>query len=114
MSSTIEDVSTATLLAQLDVVVDELLTRSRVLAADDELLADWAAVERVRCRLAAFETGVVAEIDTRGLAQARNIRTTAALGRQLLRLAPGEAHARVQAAKALGPRTTLAGQRLDP
>src|SRR5436309_7586944 len=113
MSSTIEDVSTAALLAQLDSVVDRLLERSHVVAADDDLLDAWAGMERFRSRFAAAELGVIAEIDARGLAQARNIRNTAGLGRQLLHLAPGEAHARVQAAKALGPRTTLAGQQLD-
>src|SRR5690348_1045865 len=114
MSSMVENVPTAMLLARLDETVSELIGRSHTSASDQELLDSWTALTRLRSRLDAAETGVVAEVDSRGLAQARHIRNTAGLARVMLRLARGEGHARVTAARALGPRTTLAGQPIEP
>ncbi len=100
---------------------------SKLTAAVDDLLAvQWSsltsgdevqigiALERQRRRLAAVDHALVGDLDGRGAGAERGCRDTAALLRLSWRLSPGEASARVRAARACGPRRTLDGQVLEP
>ncbi|SHH41943.1 protein of unknown function [Jatrophihabitans endophyticus] len=74
------------------------------------LLDTWREVERLRNRLAAMEHRFVAEVERRGLPFTYGARNTAAFVRALLRVHPREAVARVAAAAAAAPITTLTGE----
>ncbi|SHF74802.1 protein of unknown function [Jatrophihabitans endophyticus] len=89
---------------------DSLLTTE--LSSWDEscLLDTWREVERLRNRLAAMEHRFVAEAERRGLPFTYGARNTAAFVRALLRVHPREAVARVAAASAAAPVTTLTGE----
>jgi hypothetical protein len=75
-----------------------------VRASDDAVLAFWREVEVQTRRLAAVDHRVIASVEERGLAGLGAYASTAALARDVLRIAPGEATARVDAAHRLGPR----------
>src|SRR3954454_9227461 len=74
----------------------------------------WVELEQRRRHLAAEEHVLIAEIDARGIAHERGMRSTAVLANRLLRISPGEARARVAAAAELGPRRGLSGEVLEP
>jgi uncharacterized protein DUF222/HNH endonuclease len=65
-------------------------------------------------RLAAVDARLIGELDQRHLGADLGARNTAGLLHQLLRVAPGEAAARVRAARELGPRRGLSGEALAP
>ena len=75
-----------------------------VRASDDAVLAFWREVEVQTRRLAAVDHRVIASVEERGLAGLGAYASTAAMARDVLRIAPGEATARVDAAHRLGPR----------
>src|SRR3954469_15147269 len=81
---------------------------------DEELLAAVTDLEVEQRRLVFRRHALVAELEARGLARERGMRTTAGLLSRLLRISAGEAKARVQAAADLGPRRGLTGERLEP
>jgi len=114
MSSAVEDVDTATVLTQIDTLIDQLLAAPQAAATDQALLDDWVRTDRITRRLGAYENNVVAEVDTRGLAHERSVKSTAALGCELLQISGPEATRRVRAARNLGPRRTLAGEPIQP
>jgi hypothetical protein len=57
---------------------------------------------------------LVGELEARSVADALGARNTQAVLRDVLRLSPSEANARVQAAHRLGARETVTGEVLDP
>jgi len=75
-----------------------------VRASDDAVLAFWREVEVQTRRLAAVDHRVIASVEERGLPGLGAYASSAALTRDVLRIAPGEATARVDAAHRLGPR----------
>lgn len=79
-----------------------------------ELLAVMRDFEAVKRRLPVIDHRMVGELDARGTALELGCRDTAVVLREVLRLAPGEARARVSAARDLGPRRTLTGEPLPP
>jgi Domain of unknown function (DUF222)/HNH endonuclease len=102
------------LAAALSGAVDDLLTAPISRYQPDELLALLAAVDTQLRRLAAVDATLVGEVDQRNLGAELGARSTAGLLGQLLRVAPGEAAARVRAARDLGPRRGLTGEPLTP
>src|SRR5690348_3224391 len=85
--------------AQLHEAIDALqgLDLSGVVEGD-ALLGLLREHERARRRMAATDAQLVAEIDARSLSWEKGFSKTAGLVRQLLRVSPGEASARVKAA----------------
>ncbi|SHF84464.1 protein of unknown function, partial [Jatrophihabitans endophyticus] len=77
---------------------------------DDVLVESWRELERTRNRLAAMEHRFVAEAERRGLPFTYGAKNIAAFVRGLLRVHPREAVARVRAAAAAAPMTTLTGE----
>jgi Domain of unknown function (DUF222) len=98
----------------LSAAVDDLLTAPISRYQPEELLALLAAVDTELRRLAAVDARLVGEVDQRNLGAELGARTTAGLLGQLLRVAPGEAAARLRAARDLGPRRGLTGEELAP
>jgi hypothetical protein len=96
----------------------ELVTRLQqidlVPASDDELLEFWRTLEIQQRRMAAVDVRMTAEVSNRGLAGLRAYASPAALARDVLHLAPGEAKARVNAAAVLGARQWPGGAVLPP
>ena len=71
-------------------------------------------VTRAVRQLAGVQLAVVAELDQRGTAGEFNCSSTAALLTHVSRVDPGEATGLVRAARRLGPRRALGGERLEP
>ena len=82
--------------------------------SDDALLAALTEHEVEDRRRVARRHALIAEVESRGLARERGMRSTAVLLSRLLRITPGDARARVQAAADLGPRRGLSGELLEP
>jgi hypothetical protein len=96
--------------AQLDVLLHADLT-----GLDQDALLELAREqERLRRRLAAVDHALIAQFESRSTGYTLGCRDTTALLRQLLRLTPQEAKARVVAAAALGPRRTVIGLAVAP
>src|SRR3954467_7608698 len=85
-----------------------------VTLTDEELLAAVTEHEAEDRRRVARRHALVAEVEARGLARDRGMRSTAVLLSRLLRINAGEARARVAAAADLGPRRGLTGEALEP
>ncbi len=100
--------------ALLRTAVDQLLAADVTTPAGPALAAAFAEVEVQRRRLEAVDQVLLAAVDERGLAGEFGRASTADLLRELSRIAPAEAKARVRAARGLGPRRDLAGQPLGP
>jgi hypothetical protein len=96
--------------AQLRSAVDLLQALNLTSSTDEEVLEFLRELERQKRRLPTVEHAAIAEVESRHLAHERACRDTAALLRQLLRLEPTEARARVRATAALGPRRSLTGE----
>src|SRR5690349_17630476 len=97
--------------AQLHEAIDALQTLDLAgVAEGDALLGLLREHERARRRMAATDARLVAEIDARSLAWEKGFSKTAGLVRELLRVSPYEAAARVRAAGDVGPRRTLTGE----
>ena len=103
MSSAVEVGRSAVGLADAHAAVDELLAADLTGDSDAELLDSLREVERLSRRLAAVGHGLIAEASARSLPDSRGASSMAALVRQVLRLHPGEAAARVRAAAGRGP-----------
>ncbi|MGN6607153.1 MAG: DUF222 domain-containing protein, partial [Jatrophihabitans sp.] len=94
--------------------VDGLLGSSTALLSEAELLGAVRSVEALRCRLAAVDAAVIAELDRRDVASRHSQRSTKALLHATLRINSAEAAARVKAAAMVGPRQAFAtGEPLD-
>ena len=114
MSSVVEVGRCAAGLADAHVAVDALLAVDLTVASDAELLDTLREVERLSRRLVAVGHGLIAEAAARSLPESRGAASMAALWRQVLRLHPSDAAARVRAAEAAGPRRALTGEPLEP
>jgi hypothetical protein len=84
------------------------------LADEAEVLDLWRRLETARRRLDAAEHAVIARVERAGLPGRHGHPSTAGFARQLLGLHPGEASARVAAARSFGPRQSQTGQPLAP
>jgi len=82
--------------------------------ADDELLDVLRLAERARRQLEALDHVLIAELEARNLPGRYVLRGSKQLLAGLLTLSPAESGARVRHAHALGPRTSLTGERLAP
>ena len=98
--------------AALSAAVDALLAAPIARYPRDELLALLRDVDSQLRRLAAVDAQLVGEIDQRHTAAELGAANTAVLLGQLLRIAPGEAAARLRAARDLAPRRGLTGEAL--
>lgn len=81
---------------------------------DTQLVAFMQAFERVRNRMPLIDHHVIVEAQARRLAERM---TQTNLGRVMvaaLRISSAEAHRRVHAAEAVGPRRSMTGQALEP
>ncbi len=81
--------------------VDGLATEDLWRVDDDDLLDVMRVVEIQARRLFAASLRLVAEVDDRGISGGRGASSTAALVRQVMRIGPGDAAARVAAADAV-------------
>jgi hypothetical protein len=81
---------------------------------DGELLDLLREAEAVRRRLAYLDQRLIAEILERGIAPQFGFASVRALLRDVLRVSPSEASARVKAAQVAGPRHALDGTDLEP
>jgi len=99
-------------LTPLSAAVDSLLAADLGRLSRDELLDALRGFECESRRLAAVQHRLVAEVAARNVAGELRYRDTAALLSATLLLTRGQASDRVNAAEALGPRTSLLGQPL--
>ncbi len=75
----------------------------------DELLELSLGVEKLGRKTWAAQVQLTDELDQQGVATARSVSSTAALLRETLRISPGEASARVSAARATQPQDLPSG-----
>lgn len=100
--------------ALLGAAVDRLLEADLSMPTGAVLAGVFAELETQRRKLDAVDHAMLAALDERGLAGDFGTAGTAELLGELSRLAPGEARARVRAARDLGPRRDLLGVPLPP
>lgn len=101
-------------LSALVAAFDEVLNISLPELARELLLDVVRQFEVLRRRMSAFDARLIAELNCRGVAKNLCSASTAKLLSQMLRLASGEAAARVRAAELLGPRVGLTGTPMPP
>jgi hypothetical protein len=82
--------------------------------SDEELLELLRCCEQARRREAFFDQTLLAELAQRGVASRVGYHSMIALLRDVLRLSPHEASARLRAAEAAGPRQAMDGQPIAP
>jgi Domain of unknown function (DUF222) len=82
--------------------------------AADQQVAVWQRFERIRNKLPLVDHRLIAQAETSGLAREYCSATMTQFLIRVLHLTHSEAAARVRAAAALGPRTTMHGERLAP
>jgi hypothetical protein len=104
----------ATAVARLAAVVDELQGLNLTSYTDENVLALVREVEVQKNRLASVDHAVLGELEARGVAGKHACASTTVLLTQVLRIHPGEADARVRAARDLGTRRALSGALLPP
>src|SRR6201999_2262747 len=100
--------------AALQSALDGLLAEDLVGLGRDELLEALRGFEGFKRRLAVADHALTAEVVDRRLAAQVCEPSAAVLLRNVLRIGPGEASARVRAAADLGPRRSLLGEVLAP
>ena len=100
--------------AALQSALDGLLGEDLVGLDRDELLEGLRGFESFKRRLPVMDHQLVAEVLDRRLADEVCEPSAPALLRNVLRIGPGEASARVRAAQNLGPRRSLPGEVLPP
>jgi hypothetical protein len=98
----------------LDAALDRLAGLVLYPLSQEELLTLLRRFETARRRLPVVDHALVGELEARSVADAVGARHTQAVLRDVLRLSPWEANARVQAARRLGPRETVTGEVLPP
>lgn len=94
--------------------VDGLLAASLSTQSSEEVAGLLASLENERRRLEAVDQRVLAEVSERGIAGDYARSSPADLLVTMLRVAPGEARARIARARDLGPRRSVVGQPLSP
>ena len=100
----------AGLVSRLNEVVSDLVAVSLTGLSADELLGVVSGFEVVKRRLPVVDHRLVGEVDRRGVCHEVCEPSTKVLLAKLLRLDPGEAKARVDAARDVGPRMDGTGQ----
>jgi hypothetical protein len=108
------DDQTETAVAALEAVLDGLLGVELAGLVGRDLLELLERVEVQQRRRAVVDHRLIAEVDVRGVAAQLCVPSTVTLLRELLRVTPGEATARVRAADSMGPRRQLSGAVLSP
>lgn len=101
-------------IGSLEAAVDQLLDADFTLVAGTELAGLFARFERQRRRTEAVDHTIVAQLEDAQIAGEYGRTSTADLLVELTRLTPGEANARVRAARDLGPRREFNGAPLSP
>jgi hypothetical protein len=114
MSETLSAESMDSALSRVQDAMDVLAAVELTSATDEQVLEFWRGLEAVRRRLEPVDHAVIAQVNQRSLAFTHGCRSTAVLARQVLRIRPAEATARVRAAENLGPRVAVNGERLEP
>lgn len=112
MSAVLQPVDPSRVLARAHAALDELQGLDLTGCSDEQLLEVMRAQERLRRRMPVFEHATVQEAEARGLPEQFRARTMRSFLRGLLRLDPGEAHGRVQAAEAAARRRSFTGELL--
>jgi Domain of unknown function (DUF222) len=108
------DIPSDSPIVALETAVTALAGMDLTRPTDAELLRSHQGLEMLRNQLAAVEHALISEEQRRGLPDAHGCRTSAVFLRGLLRVTAGDAHARVLATEAAGPRRNLTGASLDP
>jgi uncharacterized protein DUF222 len=105
-------------LDQFDSAVTELISTVETGGLDhldtEEKVAVWQRFERLRNRLPLIDHGLIAAADASDLPQEYCSSTMTQFLVRVLQLSHGEATSRVRAAAAVGPRTTMLGEKLQP
>jgi hypothetical protein len=100
--------------AALGAALDRLTGLALYPLSQEELLTLVRQFETIRRRIPVVDHALVSELEARSVAEALGARNTQAVLRDVLRLSPSEANARVQAAHRLGRRETVTGEVLEP
>ena len=100
-------------LARFETAQHELFAVSLDCCTDEEILEVLRRVEVSRRRQAVLDQRLIDQVRTRGIAVRNGCATVLGFLRLLLRITPGEASARLRAAKLLGPQHTVAGEPLE-
>jgi hypothetical protein len=79
-----------------------------------EKISFWQRFETFRNRLPLVDHGLIADAEASDLAGEYSFSNLARFLVRMFQLSPGEAAARVRAAAALGPRSSMLGERLEP
>jgi Domain of unknown function (DUF222) len=74
----------------------------------------WHRFESIRNRLPLVDHGLIADAEAIDLAGSYGFSSMSRFLTRILQLSPGEAAARVRAAAAVGPRSSMVGERLEP
>ncbi len=114
MFDELESGGAASVVTRLSALVDELQHLDLTGLPGDEVIDLLRDLETQKRRLATVDHALISELGSRGLARERACASTTVLLRQVLRIGPGEAAARVKAAGELGPRRALTGEPLPP
>ena len=80
----------------------------------DEKVAVWQRFETIRNRQPLIDHRMIADAEAHHLSEEYCSSTLIQFLVRMLQLSPGEAASRVRAAAALGPRTTMLGEKLEP
>src|SRR5215211_389764 len=102
-------------LEQMRESVDMLLAHDFTIDSDSaEVLEFVREFETLRRRMSGVDHRAIIGLETHNVAGDCNLRNTAVLLSEVLRIAPTDASARLTAAHDLGPRRALTGERLEP
>jgi Domain of unknown function (DUF222) len=100
--------------AALTDVIDKVETGGLDQLTADQKVALWQRFETFRNRLPLIDHNLIADAEATDLAETYCSSTVTRFLVQVLQLSPGEAAARVRAAAAVGPRTSMLGENLEP
>ena len=114
MSALLEQVDTTIGLVAAHALVDDLQAADCTALGDAAVIESLRELERLHRRLDHVGYSLIAEADARGLPGVHGARSMTAFLRGLLRIESGDAHARVAAAAAAGPRRGMDGVPLSP
>jgi hypothetical protein len=104
----------AELAAGLDTLVRDLQALSLTSATDEQVLDLWRALEAHRRKLAVVDHAIIRQVQQRHVAFAVGAKNDVHLARDVLRITPHEAKARIAAAEACGPNIAVSGEPLPP
>ncbi len=114
MSETVEQSELTVALDEFHAALDHLAALDLTRYPTEELLDGLRGVERARRRHASVESGLIGEVESRGLPGEHGCRSTGQFLRHLLRIDPGEAHGRAKNAAAVCSRVLPCGERVAP